>query len=72
MPLIHPHLEAVYRVIPVDDGKFAVEVAIPGTHPTKITGLDTEAAAEAWIERHKTQVATGTILRQSPWSRRRS
>jgi hypothetical protein len=72
MPLIHPHLEAVYRVIPLDDGKFAVEVAIPGTHPTKVTGLDTQAAAEAWIERHRAQVATGTIQRQSAWSRRRS
>jgi hypothetical protein len=69
MPLIHPHTEAVYRVFPLDDGKFAVEVTIPGSHPTKVTGLDTQAAAEAWIERHKTQIATGTILRQSSsWS----
>jgi hypothetical protein len=64
-------MEAVYSVIPLDDGKFAVEVTIPGSHPTKVTGLDTEAAAEAWIERHKTQVATGTIMRQSSWSRGR-
>jgi len=70
MTLVHPHAEAVYRVLPLDDGKFAVEVAIPGSHPTKVTGLDTQAAAEAWIERHKTQIATGTILRQS-WSRGR-
>ncbi|HXE27178.1 MAG TPA: hypothetical protein VN656_01625 [Stellaceae bacterium] len=73
MPLVHPHAEAVYRVIPLEDGKFAVEVSIPGSHPTKITGLDTQAAAEAWIERHRAQVATGTIQRQSSsWSRRRS
>ncbi|HEX3969801.1 MAG TPA: hypothetical protein VHX19_00680 [Stellaceae bacterium] len=72
MPLIHPHAEAVYSVLPLDDGTFAVEVAIPGSHPTKVTGLDTQAAAEAWIERHKTQIATGTILRQSSsWSRSR-
>jgi hypothetical protein len=71
MPLIHPHAEAVYTIIPLNDGKFAVEVTIPGSHPTKVTGLDTEAAAEAWIERHKTQVATGSILRQSSWSRGR-
>jgi hypothetical protein len=69
MPLVHPHAEAVYNVIPLDDGKFAVEVAVPGSNPTKVTGLDTEAAAEAWIERHKTQVATGSILRQPSWSR---
>jgi hypothetical protein len=71
MPLIHPHAEAVYRVIPLDDGKFAVEVSIPGSHPTKVTGLDTRAAAEAWIERHRAQVATGTIRSSSSWSRRR-
>jgi hypothetical protein len=72
MPPIHPHAEAVYRVFPLDDGKFAVEVTIPGSHPTKVTGLDTQAAAEAWIERHKTQIATGTILRQSSsWSQGR-
>lgn len=70
MPLIHPHSEAVYRVIALDDGKFAVEVSIPGSQPTKVTGLDTQEAAESWIERHQTQVATGTILRRSQWQRR--
>ena len=65
----HPHAEATYRLLALDDGKFAVEVAIPGTQPTKVTGLDSQAHAEAWIERHKQQVATGTIKRQS-WGRR--
>jgi hypothetical protein len=69
MPQIHPHAEAVYRVIPLDDGKFAVEVTIPGTNPTKVIGLESQETADAWIERHKTQIATGTILRQSAWSR---
>ena len=71
MPVVHPHAEAVYRVIALDDGKFAVEVSIPDSHPTKVTGLDTEEAATAWIERHKAQVATGTIKSRSSWSRRR-
>ncbi len=71
MPVVHPHAEAVYRVITLDDGKFAVEVSIPDSHPTKVTGLDTEEAAAAWIERHKAQVATGTIKSRSSWSRRR-
>jgi hypothetical protein len=71
MPQPHPHAEAVYRVIPLDDGKFAVEVSIPGSHPTKITGLDTQEAADSWIERHQAQVATGSIQNQSSWSRRR-
>lgn len=71
MAMGHPHAEAVYRLIPLDDGKFAVEVSIPGTHPTKVTGLDNQAAAEAWVERHKSRVATGTISRQT-WARRPS
>jgi hypothetical protein len=65
----HPHAEAAYRLLPLNDGKFAVEVAIPGSHPTKVTGLDSQALAEAWIERHKQQVATGTIKKPS-WGRR--
>jgi hypothetical protein len=71
MPQIHPHAEAVYRVIPFDDGKYGVEVTIPGSLPTKVMGLETQEAADAWIERHKTQIATGTILRQSAWARGR-
>jgi hypothetical protein len=65
----HPHAEATYRLMPLNDGTFAIEVAIPGTHPTKITGLESQARAEAWIDRHKQQIATGTIKRQS-WGRR--
>jgi hypothetical protein len=65
----HPHAEAAYRVLALGGNHFAVEVSIPGSHPTKVTGLDSQAAAEAWIERHKEQVATGTIARPS-WNRR--
>ena len=65
----HPHTDATYRLIPGDDGGFAVEVSIPGTTPTKVSGFDSQAKAEAWIERHKANVATGTIMQRSSWSR---
>lgn len=55
----HPHAEATYNLLTLDYGSFAVDVAIPDTRPTKVSG--TREKAEAWIERHKANVATGTI-----------
>jgi hypothetical protein len=49
----HPHAEATYRVIPTDDGAFAVEVTIPETHPANVSPFATEADAEAWIAEHR-------------------
>jgi len=69
MATAHPHADAAYRLIPGDDGSFAVEVAIPGSAPTKVSGFDSQAKAEAWIERHKANVATGSIMQRSNWSR---
>jgi hypothetical protein len=62
MTAVHPHVDASYRLIPGDDSSFAVEVSIPGSAPTKVSGFDSQAKAEAWIERHKANVATGTIM----------
>ncbi len=65
----HPHAEATYRLIAGEDGGYAVEVAIPGSGPTRVSGFDTQAKAEAWIERHQANIATGTIMQRSAWSR---
>jgi hypothetical protein len=65
----HPHLEAVYSLLPLDGGRFAVEVAVPGSLPTKVSGFDSQEKAEAWIAQHKASVATGTIMRRSSWAR---
>jgi hypothetical protein len=67
VPSVHPHAEAAYRIFPLGESGFAVEVSIPGTHPTKVLGLQSQIAAEAWIERHKRQIATGTIKRPRIW-----
>lgn len=56
MPKTHPHEEASYRVIPFDDEGFAVEVSIPGSHPTKVSPFRTKKAAEDWILAHKQRV----------------
>jgi hypothetical protein len=71
----HPHTEATYNLLTLDDGAFAVEVVIPERKPTKVSGFDTrekaEAWAEAWIETRKANIATGT--RKKPyqsWARR--
>jgi hypothetical protein len=64
----HPHVAATYRLIAHADGSFAIEVAIPETQPTTVSGFDTQAKAEAWIERHQANIATGTL--GDAWSRR--
>lgn len=65
----HPHADATYRLIQGDDGGFSVEVSVPGSAPTKVSGFDSQAKAEAWIERHKANVATGSIMQRPNWSR---
>jgi len=56
----HPHAEATYRVISLDNGPFGVEVSVPDTHPTKVSMFKTEADAEAWIAEHKRRVQSQT------------
>jgi hypothetical protein len=56
MPQTHPHAEATYRVVPSEDGSFAVEVAIPDSHPTKVSPFATQAKAEEWIADHRRRV----------------
>jgi|SRR5271168_2686063 len=56
MPRLNPHAEAIYSVVPLGDGSFVVEVIVPETNPTRVTGFATEIAAGARIETHKRQV----------------
>ena len=58
----HPHAEATYRMIPLKDGAYAVEVAIPESSPTRVTSFSTEEAAQQWIAAHQRQVASGNRL----------
>jgi hypothetical protein len=60
LPKIHPHAEATYRVIPFDNGSFAVEVSIPDSNPTRVSMFKTEADAEAWIAEHRRRVESQT------------
>lgn len=52
----HPHAAATYRVIPLQDGSYGVEVNIPDSHPTTVSSFPTEADAAAWIVEHQRQV----------------
>ena len=52
----HPHADATYRVIPIEDRAFAVEVTIPETRPAKVSPFATKADAEAWIAEHRRRV----------------
>jgi hypothetical protein len=60
MPRTHPHAEASYRVILLDNGLFGVEVSIPDSHPTRVSTFKTTADAEAWIAEHRRRVDTQT------------
>ena len=60
----HPHEGATHRILELPDGTFGVEVSIPESNPTKVTGLSDRASAEAWISRHQRQVAAGPIVRK--------
>ena len=70
MPKTHPHAEATYRVVPFDDGSFAVEVNIPGSHPTRVSMFKTAADAETWIDEHRRRVEAQTG--SGRWFRRSS
>ena len=56
MPRIHPHAEATYRVVALDDGGFGVEVQHPRQPPTTVSMFKTETDAEAWIAEHRRRV----------------
>ena len=56
MPTSHPHAEATYRVLALDDGAFGVEVSIPDTNPTTVTRFASQEAALAWINAHRDRV----------------
>ena len=58
----HPHAEATYRIIPLKDKGFGVEVAIPDTSPAMVRSFATEEAAQAWIAEHKRQAESGDKL----------
>lgn len=65
----HPHAEATYRVIPLKDLTFGVEVNVPGSFPAMVTSFATEETAEAWIADYKQRVAANVSYK---FMRRRS
>ncbi|MBV8937939.1 MAG: hypothetical protein JO320_08410 [Alphaproteobacteria bacterium] len=60
MQRTHPHAEASYRVIPLDNGSFGVEVSIPDSYPTTVSMFKAKADAEAWIAEHQRRVQSQT------------
>jgi hypothetical protein len=61
----HPHAEATYRIVPVKEGRFGVEVTIPETFPTLVTSFASEAESAQWIADHKRQVEERSLYRRS-------
>ena len=68
MARTHPHAEATYAVVPLEDGNFGVEVKIPDTYPTTVSNFASQTEAEAWIAQHKIRVQADTTAQR--WFRR--
>jgi len=51
-------IEARYRIVPLNDTAFGVEVTIPDVSPTMVTSFASETLAEKWIEGHKERLLT--------------
>src|SRR5207302_1854392 len=68
MARTHPHAEATYTVVELRDGSFGVAVAIPDSYPTTVSPFASAADAEAWIDKHKSQVEAGAATGQ--WFRK--
>jgi hypothetical protein len=67
MARIHPHAEATYRTVPLNDGAFGVEIVIPGTYPTTMSGFGTEAKAAEWIAEDQSFVKLNTHFDRQWW-----
>ena len=59
--------EATFRIVQQKDMTYGVEVTIPGTLLTTVTGFATEADAEAWIVTYQDKVKAKPIKRS--WMR---
>jgi hypothetical protein len=57
-----PHPDAKYRIFARRDRTLGVEVVIPDTQPTTVTGFATAADAEAWIAVHNQRIADSKAL----------
>lgn len=64
----HPHAEANYRIMPLTDGSFGIEIKIPGSYPTTVSKFATQGDAESWIVEHKRRVQSE--IQAGRWFRR--
>jgi hypothetical protein len=62
-----PAAQASFRLVPQQDGSYGVEVTIPETYPTMVTGFASMEAAETWVMRYKQRVESGPPSRRR-WS----
>lgn len=63
----HPHVAATYRVLQRDDRTHGVEVSIPETLPTLVTGFASREAAESWAAAHKRQTDQSVASGRQPF-----
>lgn len=54
MAAAHPHAAATYRVVQQKES-YGVEVSVPETCPTIVSGFASQEQAESWLADHKRQ-----------------
>jgi len=64
---IHPHAEATYRIIRLEDKAFGVEIVVPGTYPTTMSSFRTAVKAGEWIAEHKSFVRLNAPFHRQWW-----
>jgi hypothetical protein len=58
----HPRADAPYRIVPITDSAYRIDVAIPDISSAMVTSFATEGSAQAGIAEHKWQVESGSIV----------
>jgi hypothetical protein len=72
MAQIHPHADATYRIVPLNDRAYGVEVAIPDSSPTMVTSFATEQDAQKWIAEHRRHAESGLSLTKRKFTKART
>ena len=69
MAIRHPHADAAYRLVPLKDEAYGVEVTIPDSNPTMVTGFATKQRAQSWIDEHRRQIEVWPPPRRSKFTK---
>ncbi|HTJ64155.1 MAG TPA: hypothetical protein VL899_10115 [Alphaproteobacteria bacterium] len=62
--------EAIFSIFSRDDSSYAIEVVIPESNPTTVTGFASREAAEGWIASYKERLEAAEARGNRPFRAR--